>query len=574
MTLRNGAVLTHPAATATTRSSLVLNITGQLRIDGTSRIDVSGRGFLGGRSGDNTADEGRTLGNVPGSTRRNGGSYGGLGGPGNVPGVSNPVYGDFRDPNLPGSGGASEGGAGGNGGGVLRITADSLVLDGEIAADGGNGVGRVAAGGSGGAIRIDVGTIAGAGTIHANGGEGNGGGFEAGGGGGGRIALYYDEAGGFDLSRITAFGRRGPFALDGGAGTVFVKAADRTFGDLVVDSAGGNPASATPLYSLLGGTSTELAPNALTDATADFIPGTLIGLELNPNRMQGKTFTVIANDATTLFTDPADGDMTEVAGPGDTYGGEPVLDRLQVSSHARLEVVDGDQNRPDRRGLLTATDLMLVDEARLEHPAATLASFFGLEIDVSGTLSIDETSRIDVSGRGFLGGRSGDNTANEGRTLGNVPGSTRRNGGSYGGLGGTGNVAGVSNPVYGDPRNPNEPGSGGASESGAGGNGGGLIRLVAGAIQLDGEIAADGGDGVGLSAAGGSGGAIRIDAGTLAGTGTIHADGGKGHGGAGGGGGGGRVAVYGASALDPADITAAGGTGFQPGEPGTVVVEP
>ncbi|GIW39487.1 MAG: hypothetical protein KatS3mg076_0064 [Candidatus Binatia bacterium] len=194
LALRNGAVLTHRPAAAARSYGIEIDVES-LVIDATSRIDVSGRGFLGGRSGDNTADEGRTLGNVPGSTRRNGGSYGGLGGPGNVPGVSNPVYGDFRDPNLPGSGGASEGGAGGNGGGVLRITADSLVLDGEIAADGGNGVGRVAAGGSGGAIRIDVGTIAGAGTIHANGGEGNGGGFEAGGGGGGRIALYYDEAG-------------------------------------------------------------------------------------------------------------------------------------------------------------------------------------------------------------------------------------------------------------------------------------------------------------------------------------------------------------------------------------------
>ena len=68
----------------------------------------------------------------------------------------------------------------------------------------------------------------------------------------------------------------------------------------------------------------------------------------------------------------------------------------------------------------------------------------------------------------------------EGRTLGNtsVGGSTRRNGGSYGGLGAIGNLGGSANATYGDFLNPNELGSGvGFSieppSAAPGGNGGG-----------------------------------------------------------------------------------------------------
>ncbi|CAB1061810.1 hypothetical protein D1BOALGB6SA_6585, partial [Olavius sp. associated proteobacterium Delta 1] len=77
LTLTNGSVLTHSAATTATTSRLNLEVEA-LSIDGTSAIDVSGKGYLGGgRSA--TGDYGRTLGNVPGSYRGVSGSYGGLG---------------------------------------------------------------------------------------------------------------------------------------------------------------------------------------------------------------------------------------------------------------------------------------------------------------------------------------------------------------------------------------------------------------------------------------------------------------------------------------------------------------
>ena len=52
-----------------------------------------------------------------------------------------------------------------------------------------------------------------------------------------------------------------------------------------------------------------------------------------------------------------------------------------------------------------------------------------LELEVSGALSVDATSRIDVSGKGYLPGRTTGNTT--------VGGATGNSGGSYGGLGGT-----------------------------------------------------------------------------------------------------------------------------------------
>ncbi|HAV61006.1 MAG TPA: hypothetical protein DCY13_01405, partial [Verrucomicrobiales bacterium] len=96
----NGAVLTHPGAGLTNEHRLEI-AADMLTISTNSRIDVTGRGYLGGRSGVNVAWEGRTLGNTTlgGSVRRNGGSHGGLGGVGSAEQSPNLVYGSFRDPN-------------------------------------------------------------------------------------------------------------------------------------------------------------------------------------------------------------------------------------------------------------------------------------------------------------------------------------------------------------------------------------------------------------------------------------------------------------------------------------------
>ena len=219
---------------------LDITVTGTLQIDATSRIDVTARGFLGGRQPGNpfvgSGSQagfffGMTAGFQSGSTGRTGGSYGGLGGTGEV-GAPNAVYGDFRNPNDPGSGGAAATGTGGSGGGLVRIIAQSLQLDGIIKADGGNGV-IDASGGSGGSIRLDVGILTGAGQITATGGNG----IFGGGGGAGRVGVYYQNLTGFNISRITAFGGIGGNGRPhGGAGTVYLQGLGRENGELIIDN--------------------------------------------------------------------------------------------------------------------------------------------------------------------------------------------------------------------------------------------------------------------------------------------------------------------------------------------------
>ena len=153
-----------------------------------------------------------------------GGSHGGRGG--ERSGSSNPIYGDFTDPGDPGSGGGTIwlGEAAGNGGGLIRIVAQTLNLEGVIRVDGGIGALAGAGGGSGGGLRIDVGTLAGNGQITAGGGIGRSRPGRFGGGGGwGRIAVYYQSAPTFNFAGISAAGGAGSAAPNGQDGTVFLQ---------------------------------------------------------------------------------------------------------------------------------------------------------------------------------------------------------------------------------------------------------------------------------------------------------------------------------------------------------------
>ena len=232
--LLNGAILTHSPTTETTLGKLDIVVTGTIQIDSTSRIDVSGRGFLGGgQAGNPSATNGMTVGFQSTNQSGTAGSYGGLGG-GSV--ATNPVYGDFRNPNEVGSGGGGfQGAPAGNGGGLVRIIAQSIVLDGSIRANGGSAT-NFSAGGSGGGIRLDAGSLSGMGSMSANGSPASplaGGG----GGGGGRIAIYYQSASTFNSTNVSAFGATFTgSSINGGAGTVYLQGPTRESGELVVDN--------------------------------------------------------------------------------------------------------------------------------------------------------------------------------------------------------------------------------------------------------------------------------------------------------------------------------------------------
>lgn len=407
----------------------------------------------------------------------------------------NAVYGDFRNPNDPGSGGAAffVDARGGNGGGLVRLVANELALDGLITANGGAGV-CCGPGGSGGGIRIDVGTLRGVGQITANGGNATGfdGSDNEGSGGGGRVAIYYQSGTGFDLSKITAFGGLSSgTATHGGAGTVYLQGPTTGSGELLVDNNNRVvPSLSTPIINPPSGTI------ALTNLRV---------------KRGGK----IRLDSLLNLTNT-----------------------LEVSGSA--EYVSSKQTISDA---INVTGNSLITQL-----STTGAVAFKVDLSAN-TFTIDPTSRVDATARGFLGGRrSGNPFGGVAMTNGFQQGAAFT-GGSYGGLGGRNNASSIPPGVYGDFRNPNEQGSGGESffVDGQGGNGGGLIRIVANEMVLDGLIAANGGSAV-CCASGGSGGGIRLDVGTLRGTGQIAANAGNAVGvnasDSHGGGSGGRVAIY------------------------------
>ena len=205
-----------------------------------------------------------------------------------------------------------------------------------------------------------------------------------------------------------------------------------------------------------------------------------------------------------------------------------VFDSITVTNRARVLV---STFLSDTASLQT-TSLTLTNEGHLTHEPATITAVYKASFNITGDMYIDSTSAVDLSGRGYLGGRQGSNTAITGYTSGNVitDGSLGAAGGSHGGAGGDG-YGGTIGTTYGDPANPDEPGAGGGAASTLykGGNGGGLILLqVSGTLTVDGRISADGVSPAAFLGGGGAGGAILIDTGTLAGNGDISANGGDG----------------------------------------------
>jgi hypothetical protein len=253
LTLENNTVLSHPACTVSTENYLAITATGAVSIDATSRIDVIDLGYLGGYRKDylgstNSSQYGRTLNNAQGSYYRSGASHGGKGGQMSTYNV-NTVYGSYSDPIYPGSGaGAFDSGKpGANGGGAVRITADSLQLLGDILADGGNNPDvlvngqQVYTGGAGGSVNLRVNTFTGSGAISANGSYGH---YYIASGGGGRIAIYYDGAASqLDQLTISAHGNTSLYYTTndkhrGGAGTIFYKDNAASAGRLIIDNNG------------------------------------------------------------------------------------------------------------------------------------------------------------------------------------------------------------------------------------------------------------------------------------------------------------------------------------------------
>ncbi len=364
LSLSESSVLTHSAAT--TGSEYRLEVRAQnVTIDGTSRIDVSGRGYLGSYQGGNNSYYARTLGNTTsgGSYQGAGGSYGGWGNASNWSGTINSPYGDLSDPNEVGSGGSTASSAygGGNGGGLLRLTAGTLQVDGSINADGNGGY---YGGGSGGGIRLDVGTLSGNGWITARGGSSSNTSQSGGAGGGGRMAIYYDSLSLTEDHLLAQGGQSGNGSRsdrNGGAGTIYLKGASQQYGNLIVDNQNLIVHSnSTPMFAVGRGGIVSSTSDSLTAAGVNWKPGALIGLHFQPDINGPLIYRIADNDATVLYIDPTDGDLTLSAFTGNQFAGVYNFDAITVKGKAQLVCPDqlriaGDLTVDD--AVLTAPDM-------------------------------------------------------------------------------------------------------------------------------------------------------------------------------------------------------------------------
>ncbi|MBI4584357.1 MAG: hypothetical protein HY717_10085 [Planctomycetes bacterium] len=350
------STLTVPDPTASAVYPLDLEAAGTASLDAASQILLTGKGYVGGHRGGSASALGQTAGHaLPAAGGRTGGSHGGLGGvQGTGPGLGvqvAPVYDNFLLPGYAGAGGSAKLDdpieEGYNGGGFLRLIAGTLSLEGVIEASGEGlqvpGVPvRNGGGGAGGGIEIRAGTIQGAGRIAADGGKASGL-VGAGGGGGGRIAVFYSALSGFDPQKITAAGG-GLFPPPGtpkpssiaGAGPIFLKRSDQTYGDLTINNQGQvQSIHRTVLRALGSGTAVSVTASTFNPGKA--LPATDVGLADQWVVMGGNTakaYKILSNTAAVVSTDPADGSLLEFGGPGKAYQGAILLNNLSVTNSA------------------------------------------------------------------------------------------------------------------------------------------------------------------------------------------------------------------------------------------------
>ena len=384
-----------------------LSITARdIQVDEGSSIDVTGRGYRGGRQ-NVWYDPAVTLGGISGSQAGSGGSYGGKGAGYDVH-DSGLVYGTPSSPELLGSGGGAWGNTGGGaGGGRLTLTAShSLLANGSIRSDGAYSNGEAAGGGSGGSILIRTSRLAGDGDISANGGghASSGVGGIGVSGGGGRVAItcdYLDTLHSLgNLYNVTAFAGSDHYdTRKASAGTVYLKFSQGRE-ELFIDggTTGGAAAGATPLTPIADGISGPVMAGSLTlDGQMPVLPNGLVGLRLNPDITQSETFVITGNTdrVVTVATPNEHGvQFATIAGEGKPYRGFYRFGNLSFRRGGNLLI--GDR-------LEVPGTVRIAENGMLSHYAATDSFTSGLYL-VVGDLVVESGSRIDLTGRGYRGG--------------------------------------------------------------------------------------------------------------------------------------------------------------------------
>ncbi len=295
--IANNATLTVQSNTTTGLGS-TLNFRN-LKVEAGSTISANGQGYTYG-TGTGKGTNGTQ------SVGAGGGGYGGVGGAGSGSTTNGgTAYGTLKAPTDLGSPGGDSYNStdrGGSGGGAIKInlSGTSAVINGTISSNGNNGtsVTYPSAGGSGGSIWINFtasGNISGSGVITANGGNRYNTKASAGGGAGGRIAITGFGTNSLATANIRAYGGEG--YQPGGAGTIYLKSAAQTNGDLYVSN-NNRVGGGTPLLTTGGGPNWEFDNMlaGITNGAILYIPsGATLNHSLTTGTISGTAGTVLLN---------------------------------------------------------------------------------------------------------------------------------------------------------------------------------------------------------------------------------------------------------------------------------------
>jgi hypothetical protein len=520
LAIPSGTVVTIPPVSgADPGATLRIEVAGTLEIEAGATIDVGATGY-----GLATSYPGHV---VPGSYT--GGSHIGTGGLQAAP--AGEPFGSVYRPAEAGGGAGPGGEAEARGGGVVSIEAAELRLDGVVLANGGLLAGSIKPGGGGGAVRVRVSTLSGDGRIEAVGGYAG----VDGGGGGGAIAVEYATSAGTVLANLSARGGSGP--RPGGAGTVLLLGPDSVYGSLQLDNEGLSGPS-TDLPALGAGTAQSGSGGALLvtgrpEGVPAYFTGHFVEIHDGASGALEGTFRVASVEGDRIFLLALDG-VEPAADPGDRFQGVYRFDEITASGGADL--ISDDPIRVtgeytlDGGGIYELTELRahnvtVRSGAVLTHPPTTDPEGpSSLVIDVTGTFVLEEGASINVDGKGFP-------------RLATYPGvepASASSGGSHIGEGRLYN--GSPGETFGSLTRPREAGAGSYSVPG-----GGVVRIRARDIVLDGSISANGLQGYAGGAAGGS---IWITASeAIDGSGLVQARGREYWSSTGGSGGGGAIAI-------------------------------
>ncbi|MCG8460246.1 MAG: hypothetical protein MI919_28520, partial [Holophagales bacterium] len=515
-----------------------LDVSGQVRLQCGSKLEMTSRGHAGGVG---TLADGNAPPGIQPAINKAGASHGGKGrGGSGSPSEPNPIYGSVYEPHQAGAGGAGDSAVktGGAGGGLVRIDAGSLVIDGKLYNDGQSLSGSHAGAGAGGAVLLRASTLTGSGDITARGGNDYRYGFSAwaGLGGGGRVALHVGSLIDFDpVAQVYVEGGKRihnneVVDLDGAPGTVLYRQSGDVHGHLIVDArAGTRPLPATSLPALGGGSVSllEAAGADLWITGAAAFPGRWLGAWMRLGDASGADlgrYRVVELDVSGRAR--LEGAATPAA-TATTYAGEYVFDSTTVRGGATLDVSDRLVGGTIDITESTRLPAVVEAEAVTVRSGATLRALAGRELHllVSGAVVIEAGGAIDMSSQGYAGGTNAEIPGQA------PPGISRAQvhaGASHGGLGRRRSDSGALGEVYGSLFLPHEAGAGGArgDTNHDGAWGGGLITLDAGSVQIDGELRANGGSLTWSTAGAGAGGAVVISTPSLSGSGAIHAQGG------------------------------------------------